>query len=83
MPGTEVGDNLPQMGGTGLHSTHCRGTGPSPRNWPRYYHGMDQHSSRLADVHSARARYRECLLGDGPGVVVCDDGQTVREGATH
>ena len=69
MSGTEISDNLPQMEVAGLHSTHCRGTGPSPCNWRRFYHGMGQHNSRSADVHSARARYRyrEYLLVDGPG----------------
>jgi hypothetical protein len=53
--GTEIGDNLPQMGEPGLHSTHCCGAGTSSHNWCRFCHGNAQHS-RLADVHSARAR---------------------------
>jgi hypothetical protein len=68
MLGTEISDNTPQMEVPGLHdSTHCCGTGPSPRNWRRFCHGMGQHNSCLADVHSARARYHEYLLEDGPG----------------
>ena len=63
--GTHISDCSPKLEGAGLHTTDRHGTVPRARARRGVGHCRLQKNLRLADVHSAGVRCRDCLLRGG------------------